>query len=301
MPSRMLVVSRSLLCAVLGLCACSDDGASMPATDVSTPGATSGPRPQEAADHSDATPTACDPLAIETEPVTLGTVLAAGRAADGTLYVASGNAALGIERVFVSEAGALQRRAVLGSGSNGASASDGDYTGSFEDGKMQSRLVIKRRANAVVGMALVHDADRSFFDALSSQAERLTIVAASGLQGMTVKNIPGMITVEIVADAPDGSQLVLTRPTVDWSYEDFHFYYGQAGKLIERKIKNASRGSDTSLTFVVDGQDYDVIFASAVLSPNTSSTLRGGGGVQELTLQSGTPHLPEGATFECLR
>jgi hypothetical protein len=65
-------------------------------------------------------------------------------------------------------------------------------------------------------------------------------------------------------------------------------------------IKYASRGSNTYLTFVVDGEDYDVVFASAVLSPNTASTLRGGGGSQQLTLQPGTPHLPEGATFECL-
>lgn len=240
------------------------------------------------------------PLAIETAPLTLGTVLAAGRSTDGTLYVASGEASLGIQRVFVSEAGALQRRDVRGSGTQGGSGGDGDYTASFEDGGAQSRVVIKRRANAVVGIALVHDADRSFFDALSSQAERLAIVDASEVQRMPVRNIPGMVTVEVVADAPDGSQLVLTRPTVDWSYDDFRIYYGKDGKLIERKIKNASRGSSTYVTFEVDGEDYDALFASAYFAPDSSSSLRGGGRELLLTLQSGTPHLPEGASFECL-
>jgi hypothetical protein len=222
---------------------------------------------------------------------------------DGTLYVASGlNSWLSVDRVFVSEAGALQRRNVLGSGTQGgSSAGDSDYTASFEDGGAQTRLVIKRRADAVVGMALVHDSGRSFFDALPSGATQLEIVDAREIQSLPLKNVPGMITVEIVADAPDGSQLVLTRPTVDWSYEDFRLYYGRDGKLIERVIKNASRGSNTYLTFVVDGQDYDVVFASAFLSPNTPSTLRGKDGTQELTLVAGTPGLPEGATFACLR
>jgi hypothetical protein len=286
----------TIACAIV-LIGCSSDG------DAGAAREALGSPQMDVESRSDAGPRTCDPLAAETEPATLGTVIAVGRAADGTLYVGSSlSSTPSIDRVFVSEGGALQRRSVLGSGTQGGSlAGDSDYTASFQDGGAESRLVIKRRADAVVGVALVHDSGRSFFDALPSGAAQLEIVDAREIQGLPLKNIPGTITVEIVADAPDGSQLVLTRPTVDWSYEDFRLYYGRDGKLIERVVKNASRGSNTYLTFVVDGQDYDVVFANAFLSPNTSSTLRGNGSTQELTLAAGTPHLPEGATFTCLR
>jgi hypothetical protein len=275
---------RITIASVVALGACSDDPSGQ--ANAAASGALS----------------ACDPLAADTQPAELGHVFAVGEAPDGTLYVVSGVASpSNVDRVFVSEGGALQRRRVSGTGDRGGLSGDMDITASYEDGATASRLVVKQRANVVVGIALVHDQGRSFFDELPSNALQLKILDASKIRSLPLKNLPAEVQIEFVASAADGSQLVLTRPRDDWSYEDFRLYFGRDDKLIERKIVNASRGSNTYLTFLVDGAQYDAVFASG-LSPNTESTVRGApSGEQTLTLVHGTPSLPEGATFECLR
>ena len=65
---------------------------------------------------------ACSPLAASTKPVTLGNILAAGRHADGTVYVLDDGDPT--YRAFVSQGNLLQRKEVNGSGSTGGAGGE---------------------------------------------------------------------------------------------------------------------------------------------------------------------------------
>jgi hypothetical protein len=243
---------------------------------------------------------ACDPFAAEPQPLALGTILAAGEDAAGVLYVVEQPAAQGDGklRVFVSEGDALYRKRVLGSGVQGG----GDFTVSFEDGSTPSRLVFQRSAGAVTGMALVHDRDRSFLDALGPEAERLTLVKEAEVRDRALHNLPGEIVLEHLGSVDDGNgmhTIVVTRPRDDWSYEDFRLFYGAEGQLTEREVENVSRGNATFIEFDVDGATYLVVFGSP-LGPS-ESTLRVGSVEYQVQAEWGATSVPAGTSFECRR
>lgn len=241
---------------------------------------------------------ACDPFADEPQSLALGTILAAGADANGVLYVVEQPAG-GSEselRVFVSEGDALNRKRVLGSGSGGS----GDFSISFEAGSAPSRLVFQRRAGELTGMALAHDRERSFLDALGPEAERLTLVEEREVRDRALHNLSGEIVLEHLGSVDDGSgvhTIVVTRPRDDWSYEDFRLFYGAQGRLIEREIENVSRGNATFIDFDVEGVTYHVVFGSA-LGP-TESTLRVGTVDYEVQAEMDATSVPAGMRFEC--
>jgi hypothetical protein len=243
----------------------------------------------------------CDPLAPSSQPLALGKLLAVGES-NGTLFVVAGaSSADDVDRVFVSRDGVLERKRVLGSGSQGGS--DADFTVSYEDGELPARLVVKRRAAVIVGMALVHDTGRSFFDQLGDDAERLRVGGAQDLAGLPLANLPGEVLLEVLASTPDGATLVLTRPRDDWSYGDERVFYGHDGVLDERTLVpgSVSRSSRIWFSFRVQGVDYDAQIASELFAPGVPSTLNTPDGQQMLQLLDVSQGLPEDATFRCFR
>ena len=240
---------------------------------------------------------ACDPLAANEQPISLRTPLAVGKSADGTLYVVDEPAGGGEARVFVSEGMDVYRKRTLGSGADG----DVDYTVSFEDGPTPQRLVFHREQGQVTGIALAHDNDRTFLDALASSAEPLMVESDEVVADLPLHNLPGEIVLEYLATLDEGGSeytLVVTRPRDDWTYDDFRVFYGTDGLLIERALANAGRGSYTYLDFEVDGAAYLATFGSS-LSP-IASTLKTGADVYDLQVDEGASQLPSGESFECL-
>jgi hypothetical protein len=238
-------------------------------------------------------------------PITLGTVSAAGRSADGTLYVVS-SAGTANTQVFVSSGQVLQRKRSSGSGSSGAASGEVNETVSYEDDSVPNRLVFKQTNGVVNGLALVHDGDKSFFDQLPGSAEHLAIVAPSELATLTVQNLPGEQVLELSARTPDGDRVVVTRPRDDWSYESFRVFYGSESAVDERTVRNAgsSKSGSRYLTFEVDGADFELAFGRVLLAvgmvtPN-SGALTTPTGARALALDDETKGLPSGLHFRCL-
>jgi hypothetical protein len=199
----------------------------------------------------------------------------------------------GGDRVFVSSGDTLNRKRITGSGSNGT-----DFTWSFEDGSVTRRLVARKQGDEVTGIALASPDQRSFLDQLGASAEPLVPVDPRALTSLKVRNLPGEITLEYVAAVQDGSQMVVTRPLDDWTYEDFRVFYGRDDRLVERTVHDVSRGSYTSIDFIVDGSDYHATFSS-ILAPAVSTELNTGAGILSLTTTD-PPTLPTGVMLKCL-
>lgn len=239
----------------------------------------------------------CDPLVSHEQPIALNMPIAAGKDQDGTVYAADHNPVDGEARVFVSRADTLVRRRVLGSGTRGNVGST-DYTWSYEDPAGPRRLVAHVQGDRTTGIALVADTDRTFLDALTSNAQPLTPLATSELTGFKLQNLPGEVTLEYVARAGNGATILVTRPRDDWSYDDFRVFYGASQPLAEQPLLSVLRGSYTTIKFLLNGADATVTFSSA-LAPAQASTLETTDGTFPLTIVE-PPALPDGTSFLCL-
>jgi hypothetical protein len=254
----------------------------------------------------------CDPLAPHELPVTLGTVLGVGKASQGTVYLADEVPGKSIDRVFVSSGTTLFRKRVTGSGSSGGGA-DVDYTFSFDlgDGSPNRALLIQRRGGAVTAMGL-GSGGKAFIGTPGATDETLTVLGDSVPSGFTLRNLPGDVTIEYVADVDDGKGgvIVVTRPTDDWDYTDFRVFFGPEGKMVERSVVNVtrSRGSDTDIHFTMGAATYDVVFTfvteitDAGLSghPGPGTLVTGGGSPVAVTQRYPGPTSLPGFSFTCL-
>ena len=235
----------------------------------------------------------CDPLAPNELPIKLQTIIAAGKDESGTIYVAD-RTSESEERIFVSRDNTLYRKRVSGSGSNGTS----DFTWVFDNDGKAERLVVRKQADEVTGIALAPADQRKFFDQLDDSAQKLTPVDPASLTGFAVRNLAGDVVVEFVADADNDARLVVMRPKDDWSYEDFRLFYGTNGHLAERVTTQTGPRSYRAFDFIVDGATWHVTFASS-LAPAIKSEIDTGDETLQLTLVE--PAVPSSNdSFECL-
>ncbi len=235
-------------------------------------------------------PRACNPLDGTTEPITLAKVIGAGRHADGTIYVLD-DGAPGY-RAFVSEAGALQRKKVGGSGSGP------DWTVvSMTDANAPFSLKIESANGAPTRMGVFRGELKDKTFDIGVQGDVLELVDASAYASLELRNIPTGIYVEYDASASDGRRLVVTRPDVDWAYEDFRVFIGTRARMVERPVKNVSRGSTTHVTFDVDGVEHHATFASS-MSSHTTATLTANGQQEGLVVNTTDPGA--GLSYFCL-
>jgi hypothetical protein len=245
----------------------------------------------------------CDPFAPVPKPIALATVIAAGKAADGTIYAADEIDVSSSQRVFVSDAGGtLVRQHVGGSGisnEGGGMIYDFGTSGPADPFVLQ----IEKSANTVrMGVFKGSLKDRKSFT-IGVDGEELTVLASGTLAGMTVRNFPGDVYVEYITTLPDGRWLVVTRPADDWTYNDFRLFLGPAERIAEHAVSNVARmldGGSTIITFDYQGTaataSFRVVTADASFVPGPA-TLTIAGQSQSLTRQ---PALPTGASYLCL-
>ena len=212
------------------------------------------------------TPDACDPLADLGTPITLANILGAGRHADGTLYVVD-DGGRDHQRAFISNGDVLQRFIVAGSGSSGAE----NLTLSIASPEVTIRIDSPGPHPVRMGVVRGKLDDKTF--EVGTTGDVLEIVDAEALAGLTVKNVPGNVVVEYNASLPDGLRLFVSRPEVDWTYEDFRVFFGTPDNMVERPLVHASRGNTTFLTFTVDGVDFQAVIPSAALGDRAPATL----------------------------
>jgi len=249
---------------------------------------------------------ACDPLAPQEQPITLGTVLGVGKGPDGTTYLADEITSPSmLDRVFVSEGQFLVRKRVTGSGQNGGAPDQASYTFSFDDGGSGTALLLATEMGQATAMGLGPPNTKGFIGDPGAVTTPLTVENRSVLADFTLKNLPGEVTIEYVADLDDGSEIVVTRPTDDGTYDDFRLFWGSPGGLVERLVTNVSRARSggTTIEFRYDGGTATATF-TWVLDPDTShpgpGTLKAGS-EQGMTQRFPTPTtLPE-MSFSCLR
>lgn len=115
---------------------------------------------------------------------------------------------------------------------------------------------------------------------------------------MPVRNFPGDVTVECAATMSDGTFLVVTRPTDDWTHADFHRLLGQTTGIAERVVTSVTPwmvNGATTIAFDINGSPATAYYPSYQYEGPV--TLRISGLDLSLTKQSSPP---AGATYLCL-
>jgi hypothetical protein len=236
------------------------------------------------------------------QPIALDDVIAVGRDSEGTLYVADEPSGADEARVFVSDGDTLVRRHVSGGGQGrdgdvefrlfGVDGSSGPFQWLIETAAGETRMAIA-----------AGEEDRTTrIDELGPEAELLEVLDESALEGLAVRNFPGVIEVEYVAETEDGELLLVTRPAEDWSYDDFRLFYGPEDRLLEREVMSVRRqrdGGSTHIEFDVNGEQAVVFFPvelGAAEPPQATLTI---GDTTEPLARLGEDELPDGAEFLC--
>jgi hypothetical protein len=235
--------------------------------------------------------TAC-PFVAWPKPISLGTLLGAGKSpSTGTIYVVDEVESL--QRVFISDTtGALVRQRVSGSGSSPdfmvftTNGPDAIVTVQIDTPTGQPKRmgvyqgVLKDRKTIVIGQ----------------DGEELTMLTASEFSKAMLRNLPGTVTTEYVASTDDGNFMLVTRPTDDWTFNDFRVFYGPATAMEEKLVTIAMRGLDggsTKMTFILLGGEVATADGGFVPGPATLSI---GSRTLPLTLLS-VP--PANASYTC--
>jgi hypothetical protein len=241
------------------------------------------------------TPQSCTPLVGQEVPIQLGTVLGAGRDAAGTVYVLDDGA--DNYRAFVSQGDALWRKHVSGSGSTPS-----EIVATVDDPSAPLTIKIELSGKQVQGMSVFRGEliDKTFGDGAPG-SESLSLVGTDVLANYAVKNIAPKVVVEYDATIPDGHRMLVTRPEVDWKYEDVRIFYGTPDRMVERKLVKASRGSSTYLTFAMDGAEYDAFFPSPLSPPGPAKITSPTGEITELTVatEAASASTRDSLTFVC--
>ena len=256
---------------------------------------------------------ACDPLTPHPLSVTLGTILGVGKDPGGTTYLADEvTTPSTIDRVFVSEGSTLTRKRVSGTGSSGVSGGT-DYTFSFDSGTGVEALLISRRGSMTTAMGLGPANGKGFLGDPGAVTTMLTVEDPSTVSRFTLKNLPGDVAIEYVADVDDGSVIVVTHPADDYTYTDFRLFWGPAGIVAERKVDDVTRtrSGDTDIVFEVGPALGDTVTAhfTYVLEPSADGgiinhagpgTLMGKGVDTSFTERRPVPTTLTGLSFTCL-
>lgn len=251
-------------------------------------------------------PVVCDPLQrSEPASITLGRVLAAGKDADGTVYVLDEDEAHpGEQRVFVSQDGTLYRQDVKGSGT-GIDSGVTWYSVSVDDGAGGFTLyvVVDSTGNVSMGVLDGQQADRGGAT-IPADARVLETMTADALD-MPVKDLPSGDVIEYLAQADTGERLLVTRPWVDWSYADFRAFYGMPEDVLERdviRVERAKDGGSTHVIFELRSGEADaffpIVFDGTTFLPG-DATLTIDGVAHPLERLQSDPSLLDSMTIRC--
>lgn len=251
--------------------------------------------------------TAC-PFIAAPKPITLGTILGAGKSpSTGIIYLVDRVDSL--ERVFVSGSDGgtpdshqvLNRQRVSGSG---AGQDFLVFTTNGPDDVLTVQIDTPAGGTKRMGVVAGTLKDGKTIT-IGRDGEELTLLADSAVASIPLNNLPGTVTIEYVASTADGNFILVTRPLDDWTYADFRLFYGPVLNMDEKKVDSVTRardGGSTRIVFKPESKatatataNFPVVSVDAGFAPGPATLTMGG---QDVALtRLGAP--PAEAKYTC--
>lgn len=231
----------------------------------------------------------CTPLAGSSDPVELGTIVGAGRAADGTIYLVDRDAKRFV-RVFIGSGKVLAQQP-----NAGAAESANNITIMVGTELAQTGVLWVDLANGTAAQ-MGYTAGAATTTKAQTSGGELTLLAPGELTGLTAENpLPPSVVWDSVSD--DGTKhIVVLQSAVDENERTL--FYGTADHMTEYAIVDESSGlspqSSTELTFDINGAKVVVSLAA-----NGAGTLGLPGQLTQNLHPAGATPTGQGLTYFC--
>lgn len=240
----------------------------------------------------------CDPFVAEQQPTELHAILAAGRAADGTLYIVDDDAEHRRQSLFVSDGDGIRLVEVAGGGGGGGEM--GEWWSFGVVAHEPPFTLVVTRVDEVIRMGvLVGDADAELF-VIGEVGEVLEAVDHDEVLALSVYNIVTSIAPEYVARTADGRTLAVLGPDPAENYDHYRLFLG-SDELVEHVVASFAReqdGGTTTIEFDVGGEAPGIAHFPTPFSPELPATLSIDGATDELTTIDASAL--DGAVYRCL-
>jgi len=246
----------------------------------------------------------CSPFDATTSSVKLdaASILAAGRSADGTVYVLTESASE--LRLFVTEGDGLaeQFEGGTGQGTDGALTTwQFDYTAT--DGSPVS--VEAQRDDSGLRMGVLKGPKSGKTWQVGAQGETLSLLPTTDAAKLSATSVQSFY-LDYEGTRDDGNAIVIVAPAHAGSYDAFRLFWGPPSALSEAKITSFTRSlsNSTSLTFSLGAGMATLTYAVPAIGLDGGVTDSSEGSLTidgQASALSGAwpPVLPDGAQFLC--
>ncbi len=247
---------------------------------------------------------ACDPLQSKTTSVTLdaASIVAAGRALDGTVYVLTEQHSE--MRLFVGSGSALAEQFELGTGTDTESGTQTwlfDYAAA--DGSPISVEAQRDASGLRMGVLMGPKSGKTW--QVGGQGETLTLLSAADAAALSAQTTQ-TFNVDFAGVRADGTALVLVAPAHSGDFASERLFWGMPGALAEEKILSFTRSlnNDTIVTFALGSGMANLTYSISFVIHDAGSTTSIQGSVtvdgetSEL-MTSWPPVAPAGAQYLC--
>jgi len=246
----------------------------------------------------------CTPLAPSTTSVELdaSSILAAGRSADGTVYVMTEQQSQ--LRLFVTDGDALVERFEQGTGQDlGGSTKTWLFDYVLADGSPVSVEVQQEAAIARMGVLKGPKPGKTW--SVGSVGETLTLLANADAAALKTTSTQTFF-VDYAGVRSDGNALVLIAPEHARDYSGERLFWGMPSALSERTITSFSRGlsigGSTLVTFELGASSANLVYSFPFDGQDAGTSSQGSltvDGQASALLGSAPPALPDSAQFLC--
>lgn len=209
-------------------------------------------------------PGRCDPFEEIDQPLRLGDLTVAARDSRGTIYaVYYADSVNGSDQLFVSEGDILYRK-VITDNEFGNDDYGRYHVFNFDYGVDESSLLVENSADNGTRVAVVRDSRyQGRIDTMPEEGELLEVLSADDIQNMEKRNLPGIISIECLAEVENGKIMLVVRPLYDENYEDFDLFYGTPEEMKQYAILDVQRtrdGHSIWISFEIDSSTAEAVY-----------------------------------------
>lgn len=236
----------------------------------------------------------CDPLEAMQPATELGDILAAGRAADGTLYVVEVAAGLQGPRVFVTEGDGIGRVMLAGIGEE--MSPDRERWGySVDAHEPPFSLTVSRSGDELRIGVLEGDGSKALIE-IGEEGEELTLVDDAEVRALPAYDVELSFEYELAADTPDGRTLAIVGPQGQVS-DPKRVFFGKHSLDEHERIGGSYDDGVSTMSFELDDGERAVVEVPAFPSPTDPATLTIRGKTKTLTIRPNDEL--QGRAFRC--
>jgi hypothetical protein len=196
----------------------------------------------------------CEPFEAVYEEASVGETAIVIQAEDGTLYVLDQHPSEEIlrrERLYIASDGSLVRQGDVHGHLRLPLMPGHDGFVSWQESGLDKTIEVESDDTGKISARICIE-DVTWSRETGEKNEsclQLTLLDDVAIEEMPVQNVPGERIVEVIALMAGGEHVVVMRPEVDWSDDQYRIFVGPPGKMVEYTVTEVVRSLCNSVVY----------------------------------------------------